>query len=110
MLCLYVQNVLFLFQEPPISAVDNDSGNNSVVTYSLSGVGSEIFKILESGQVIFNSPDPIITLDRERKERYDLQVRIIGFYVEMFIIFLEKAVERLMGTMVNICHLMLTRI
>ncbi|GIY14259.1 protocadherin Fat 4 [Caerostris extrusa] len=60
--------------EPPISAVDNDSGNNSVVRYSLSGAGSELFKILESGQVIFNSPDPILTLDRERKERYDLQV------------------------------------
>ncbi|CAL1272163.1 unnamed protein product [Larinioides sclopetarius] len=60
--------------EPPISAIDNDSGNNSVVRYSLSGAGSELFKILESGQVIFNSPDPILTLDRERKERYDLQV------------------------------------
>ncbi|GFY64503.1 cadherin-related tumor suppressor [Trichonephila inaurata madagascariensis] len=33
--------------EPPISAVDNDSGNNSVVRYSLSGAGSELFKILE---------------------------------------------------------------
>ncbi|GIY14255.1 protocadherin Fat 4 [Caerostris extrusa] len=59
--------------EPPISAVDNDSGNNSVVRYSLSGAGSELFKILESGQVISTRRTPSSPWTGSAK-RYDLQV------------------------------------
>ncbi|XP_013793436.1 protocadherin Fat 4-like, partial [Limulus polyphemus] len=59
---------------PSISAVDNDSGNNSVVHYSLGGSGSELFAISENGAVVFSPQEPHAVLDRERKEKYDLYV------------------------------------
>ncbi|XP_022692572.1 protocadherin Fat 4-like isoform X3 [Varroa jacobsoni] len=62
--------------KPAIHAVDNDAGNNSLVSYSLSGPGAELFSVLDNGAVIFTggSPENIATLDRELTERYELLV------------------------------------
>ncbi|OQR76891.1 protocadherin Fat 4-like [Tropilaelaps mercedesae] len=62
--------------KPTIHAVDNDAGNNSFVSYSLSGPGAELFSVLDNGAVIFTggSPENIATLDRELTERYELLV------------------------------------
>lgn len=56
--------------------MDNDAGNNSLVSYSLSGPGAELFSVLDNGAVIFTggSPENIATLDRELTERYELLV------------------------------------
>ncbi|XP_037269642.2 protocadherin Fat 3 isoform X1 [Rhipicephalus microplus] len=59
---------------PTIMAVDNDSGNNSVVHYSLGGSGSDLFTILDSGVVIFSGGNPVTVLDRELADRYELLV------------------------------------
>lgn len=59
---------------PTIMAVDNDSGNNSVVHYSLGGSGSDLFTILDSGVVIFSGGNPVSVLDRELADRYELLV------------------------------------
>lgn len=57
-----------------IQATDKDSGNNSVVKYSLSGEGSNMFTILDSGAVVFTPIDPSQVLDREQKAKYELRV------------------------------------
>ncbi|UYV72305.1 hypothetical protein LAZ67_9002567 [Cordylochernes scorpioides] len=57
--------------EPAIQAVDRDSGNNSKVSYSLSGPGSELFSILDNGVVIFSSSQQ--QLDREAVQTFDLR-------------------------------------
>ncbi|XP_064457801.1 protocadherin Fat 3-like [Ornithodoros turicata] len=59
---------------PAIAAIDNDSGNNSVVRYSLGGSGSDLFSILDSGVVIFTGGTPVQVLDRELADHYELQV------------------------------------
>ncbi|XP_013776929.1 protocadherin Fat 4-like, partial [Limulus polyphemus] len=59
---------------PLVSAVDNDSGNNSVIHYSLSGQGSELFHIEDNGVVLFLPKDSQVVLDREKNELYKLQV------------------------------------
>lgn len=59
---------------PPISASDKDSGNNSMISYSLSGEGSHLFTILDSGTVLFTPKEPQQVLDREQKAKYDLKV------------------------------------
>jgi len=62
---------------PPIQAVDNDAGNNSVVHYFLSGEGHEKFSILPTGVVLFNPKESNQVLDREQKARYDLKVTAV---------------------------------
>lgn len=59
---------------PQISATDKDAGNNSAITYSLSGAGSDMFTILDSGTVLFTPKDPEQKLDREQKAKYELKV------------------------------------
>ncbi|KAG0424080.1 hypothetical protein HPB47_000170 [Ixodes persulcatus] len=59
---------------PSIMAIDKDSGNNSVVHYSLGGSGSDLFSILDSGVVIFSGGNPVSVLDRELADRYELLV------------------------------------
>ncbi|XP_023209390.1 protocadherin Fat 4-like, partial [Centruroides sculpturatus] len=60
--------------DPAIQAIDKDSGNNSIIRYSLSGKGSDLFSILENGIVVYTSSDPLGVLDRERQEVYNLKV------------------------------------
>lgn len=60
--------------DPVIQAIDKDSGNNSVIRYSLSGKGSDLFSILDNGIVVYTSSDPVAVLDRERQEVYNLKV------------------------------------
>lgn len=62
---------------PGIHAVDNDAGNNSIVHYHLTGEGSEMFTVLDSGTVLFTPTDSSQTLDREAKSKYLLQVSAI---------------------------------
>lgn len=59
---------------PIIKAVDSDVGNNSVIEYSLSGDGSDLFTILKSGSVVFTPLDPKTVLDREAKSHYKFKV------------------------------------
>ncbi|KAI2804340.1 hypothetical protein BLOT_003322, partial [Blomia tropicalis] len=59
---------------PIIKAIDNDIGNNSVIEYSLSGDGSDMFTILKSGSVIFTPMDPKQVLDRETRSHYKFKV------------------------------------
>lgn len=59
---------------PMIKAVDSDIGNNSVIIYSLSGDGSEMFTIMSSGSVVFTPIDPKQVLDRETKAHYMFKV------------------------------------
>lgn len=59
---------------PSIQATDADAGNNSLVHYSLSGSGHEMFTILDSGNVIFTPTKPSQVLDREQQSEYDLRV------------------------------------
>ncbi|XP_053211715.1 protocadherin Fat 4-like isoform X1 [Panonychus citri] len=59
---------------PTIQAVDHDSGNNSIVHYSLAGEGQELFTILDSGSVLFTPKEVNQILDRESKAKYELKV------------------------------------
>lgn len=59
---------------PVIHAVDNDAGNNSIISYYLTGDGSDMFTILDSGTVLFTPTDANQVLDREQKSTYDLKV------------------------------------
>ncbi|XP_074599101.1 protocadherin Fat 4-like [Brevipalpus obovatus] len=63
-----------LIGPPAIQAIDNDAGNNSIVHYTLSGYGHEMFTILDSGNVIFTPIEPTQVLDREQKSEYELRV------------------------------------
>ncbi|XP_076341829.1 cadherin-6-like [Tachypleus tridentatus] len=60
--------------KPKISAVDKDIGNNSVIHFSLSGQGNELFHIEDDGEVLFLPKNPQVVLDREEKEIYELKV------------------------------------
>jgi len=62
---------------PAVHAIDNDSGNNSIIHYFLSGDGSEMFTILDSGTVLFTPKDPSQTLDREQTAKYLFQVSAV---------------------------------
>nr|XP_046916120.1 protocadherin Fat 4-like isoform X2 [Dermatophagoides farinae] len=59
---------------PMIKAIDNDIGNNSMIEYSLSGDGADMFTILNSGSVIFTPLDPMQQLDRETRSAYKFKV------------------------------------
>lgn len=59
---------------PIIKAIDGDIGNNSVIEYSLTGDGSQMFTILKSGSVIFTPLDPKEMLDRESRSHYKFKV------------------------------------
>ena len=59
---------------PTIQAIDNDAGNNSMIRYYLSGDGSELFTILDSGTVLFTPSDSSQVLDREQTAQYKLKV------------------------------------
>src|SRR5699024_6863244 len=54
--------------------VDNDVGNNSVIEYSLSGDGADMFTILRSGSVVFTPLDSKLILDREARASYKFKV------------------------------------
>jgi hypothetical protein len=62
---------------PLIQATDRDAGNNSMINYYLSGEGSDMFTILDSGTIIFTPTNPMQKLDREQKAKYDLKVTAI---------------------------------
>jgi hypothetical protein len=62
---------------PAVHAVDNDSGNNSIIHYFLSGAGSEMFTILDSGTVLFTPKDATQVLDREQNAKYLFQVSAV---------------------------------
>nr|XP_027203228.1 protocadherin Fat 4-like [Dermatophagoides pteronyssinus] len=59
---------------PIIKAIDNDIGNNSMIEYSLSGDGAEMFSIMNSGSVIFTPLDSKQILDREIRSSYKFKV------------------------------------
>lgn len=62
---------------PGIQATDADAGNNSIVHYFLSGEGSNMFTILNSGTVLFTPTDPSQVLDRESKSKYNMKVSAV---------------------------------
>jgi len=62
---------------PAIHATDKDAGNNSVIHYILSGEGSEMFTILDSGSVLFTPTDSSQILDREQKAKYLFHVTAV---------------------------------
>lgn len=62
---------------PAIHATDKDAGNNSVIHYILSGEGSEMFTILDSGSVLFTPTDSSQSLDREQKAKYLFHVTAV---------------------------------
>lgn len=65
---------VFLLPSSTIRAVDNDTKNNSRITYTLSGMGSDRFAIMPSGSVQFQPQDESLILDRELKSEYKLDV------------------------------------
>lgn len=62
---------------PGIQATDADAGNNSIVHYFLSGEGSDMFTILDSGTVLFTPTDPSQVLDRESQAKYNMKVSAV---------------------------------
>lgn len=62
---------------PAVHAVDSDSGNNSIIHYFLSGDGSEMFTILDSGTVLFTPKNSSHVIDRETKAKYLFRVSAI---------------------------------
>jgi hypothetical protein len=65
---------LSLEPEPRVKAVDRDAGDNAIVRYHLTGSGSELFTVLDSGTILFTPADERHTLDREHIPRYSLTV------------------------------------
>lgn len=65
---------VFLLPTSTIKAIDNDTKNNSQISYTLTGPGSDRFSILTNGAVLFMPLDDSLVLDRELKSEYKLDV------------------------------------
>lgn len=65
---------VFLIPTTTIKAIDNDTKNNSQISYTLTGPGSDRFSILPNGAVLFMPLDESLVLDRELKSEYKLDV------------------------------------
>lgn len=58
-----------------LRATDGDLGQNSLITYSLLGPGSDRFQITPNGQVLFSPKNESLVLDREVRSEYKLEVQ-----------------------------------
>lgn len=66
--------VVFLMPTTTIKAIDLDTRNNSQISYTLMGIGSDRFVIQPNGAVHFMPQNDSLILDRELRSEYKLDV------------------------------------